>query len=115
MRPDSGRSPPAAKERMMPNPIILGAKDFAPLLEDAGAMKDAVDALERAMLAEYQGRVRQGSMADETKFGDQPSTARFNFIAADGMPTSLIVATSAAGTNAQFRLLLDGESRQLLA
>ena len=67
------------------------------------------------MLAEYQGRVRQGSMADETKAGDQPSTARFNFVAADGMPTGLIAATSAGSVNGQFRLLLDGESRQLLA
>src|SRR2546430_9490828 len=66
------------RRSQMANPIILGAKDFAPLLQDAGAMKEAVDAVERAMLAEYQGRVRQGSMADETKVADQPSTARFN-------------------------------------
>lgn len=99
----------------MANPIILTAKDFAPLLQDASSMQGAIDALERAMVALYRGEVRQGSVGDETKVGDQPSTIRFNLTASDGMPTGLRAAGSAAGVNSGFLLLFDGESRQLLA
>ena len=99
----------------MAGPIILTAKDFAPLLRDAAAMHGAVDALEAAMLALYQGRVRQAAAADETKLDDQPSTVRVNLTGIDGMPTGLRVAGSAAGTNSGFLMLLDGATRQLVA
>jgi ornithine cyclodeaminase/alanine dehydrogenase-like protein (mu-crystallin family) len=78
-------------------------------------MAGAIDALERGLLALHQGRVRQGSVADETKADDQPSTLRFNLTATDGMPAGLRVAGSSGGVNSGFLMLFDEQSRQLLA
>ena len=99
----------------MPNPLVITAQDFAPLLRDGTAMQGAVDALEAAMLALYKGNIRQAAATDETRVDDQPSTARVNLIGSDGAPTGLRVATSASGANSGFLVLLDGASRQLLA
>jgi ornithine cyclodeaminase/alanine dehydrogenase-like protein (mu-crystallin family) len=103
------------QETTVPNPIVLTAKDFAPLLANPGMMGGAIDALERGIVALHQGRVRQGAVADETKVNDQPSTLRANLTATDGVPAGLRVAGSAGGVNSGFLMLFDEQSRQLLA
>src|SRR5688572_26171183 len=70
------------EQHMAADPIIVTAEDLAPLLREPNYLQGAIDALERAMVVEHEGRVRQANAADETKVNDQPSTARVNIIAA---------------------------------
>ena len=99
----------------MPNPIILKAADFAPLLADPTYMKGTIDALDAAMRAEYEGRIRQKALADEAGEGDSKSTLSFGLIASDGLPHNVTIAGSGGGVNSRFVMLFDEKTRELLA
>ncbi len=96
-------------------PIVLKATDFAPLLADPTYMKGTIDALDQAMRAEYESRIRQRALADETGEGDAKSTLSFNFITTDGQPAAVTVAGSGGGATSRFAMLFDESTRGLLA
>lgn len=101
---------------MPSSPIVLTARDFNPLLADPSYMMGAIDALERAMLAEYHGRVRQRMLADETTSGEgPPASLTLNFIGGEGIPNGITVASSGEGQSSRFVMLFDERTRELLA
>jgi alanine dehydrogenase len=79
-------------------------------------MDGAIEAVERATLAEYDGRVRSSDLTDRT--GSEPSNfLQIHFAADDGSVTGFQVFGATPGqprTNSRFVVLLDPETRQFL-
>jgi ornithine cyclodeaminase/alanine dehydrogenase-like protein (mu-crystallin family) len=101
---------------MATHPLIVSEADIAPLLTDPAAMDGAIDAVEKATLAEYDGRVRSMDMVDSTQ--TQPSNLlQIHFASDDSEVTGFQVFGATPGmprTNSRFVVLLDAETRQFL-
>jgi len=117
-------------------PLILKAKDFEPLWADPNYMQGAIDAQERAMVAIWEGNVRQAQLTDPTRpaepAGDRqrsdrwanPQQAqqtqerdrflRLNFIGSSGLANGVSVG-GGTGPNSSFLMLMDEATNQLLA
>jgi alanine dehydrogenase len=97
--------------------LIVSERDIQPLLTDPAAMDAAIDAVEKATVAEYQGRVRSQDMVDRTK--TEPSSfLQIHLATGDSFVTGFQVFGQTPGLprpNTRFVVLLDGETRQLQA
>jgi len=86
------------------------------LLTDPLAMDGAMEAVEKATLAEYANRIRSYDMTDRTKL--EPSNfLQIHFATDDSLVTGFQVFGATPGqprTNSRFVVLLDPESRQFL-
>src|SRR6266480_2876756 len=69
-------------------PLIVSAKDLAPLVRDAASMDGAIDAMEQATLAYYRGEVRDARIRDETT-ANEPNIVQLSFAAHDSVVTGL--------------------------
>lgn len=99
----------------MASPIILKQNDFAPLLADPNYMSGLIDALERSLLDDLEGTVRQHTLADEVKTEGEQSSLRFSLIAGQGKLNSLLGLGAGAGVNSRYLFLFDGATRDFLA
>jgi ornithine cyclodeaminase/alanine dehydrogenase-like protein (mu-crystallin family) len=101
---------------MPAHPIVISENDIRPLLTDPQAMDGAMEAVEKATLAEYANRVRSYDMTDRTKL--EPSNfLQIHFATDDSLVTGFQVFGATPGqprTNSRFVVLLDPESRQFL-
>jgi ornithine cyclodeaminase/alanine dehydrogenase-like protein (mu-crystallin family) len=101
---------------MPTHPIVISENDIRPLLTDPLAMDGAMEAVEKATLAEYANRVRSYDMTDRTKL--EPSNfLQIHFATDDSLVTGFQVFGATPGqprTNSRFVVLLDPESRQFL-
>jgi alanine dehydrogenase len=101
---------------MPAHPIVISEDDIRPLLTDPAAMDGAIDAVEKATLAEYAGRVRSYDMTDLTQ--QEPANyLQIHFATDDSLVTGFQVFGATPGkprTNSRFVVLLDAESRQFL-
>jgi ornithine cyclodeaminase/alanine dehydrogenase-like protein (mu-crystallin family) len=98
------------------HPIIVSENDIMPLLTDAAAMDGAIDACERATIAEYEGRVRSDDMVDRTTH-EKPNLLQIHMATDDSFITGFQVFGATPGqprTNSRFVVLLDPETRQFL-
>jgi alanine dehydrogenase len=97
--------------------LIVSERDIQPLLTDPAAMDAAFDAVEKATVAEYKGRVRSQDMVDRTK--TEPSNfLQIHLATDDSFVTGFQVFGQTPGVprpNTRFVVLLDGETRQLQA
>jgi alanine dehydrogenase len=102
---------------MPSHPIVVSETDIQPLLTDPAAMDAAMEAVEKATLAEYDGRVRSGDFTDRTQL--EPSNfLQIHFATDDSFVTGFQVFGATPGqprTNSRFVVLLDAETRQFLA
>ena len=96
-------------------PRLITAKDFAPLLADAGSMTGAIDSIERAYMADFEGKVRRGNAVDQFKSGETDNSMRFNLTAGDGLLTGLQAQSSGGAPNSRFLMLFDNDTRELKA
>jgi len=101
---------------MPAHPIVVSENDIRPLLTDPLAMDGAMEAVEKATLAEYANRIRSYDMTDRTKL--EPSNfLQIHFATDDSLVTGFQVFGATPGqprTNSRFVVLLDPESRQFL-
>jgi ornithine cyclodeaminase/alanine dehydrogenase-like protein (mu-crystallin family) len=101
---------------MPAHPIVISENDIRPLLTDPLAMDGAMEAVEKATLAEYANRIRSYDMTDRTKL--EPSNfLQIHFATDDSLVTGFQVFGATPGqprTNSRFVVLLDPESRQFL-
>lgn len=100
----------------MASPIIVSENDIQPLLLDPAAMDGAIEAVEKATLAEYRGRVRSVNMVDRTQ-AERPNLLQIHFATDDEFVTGFQVFGNTPGEprpNTRFVVLLDAESRELL-
>jgi ornithine cyclodeaminase/alanine dehydrogenase-like protein (mu-crystallin family) len=100
----------------MPIPLIITENDIQPLLTDPALIDGAIDACERATLAEYDGRVRSIDVVDRTTH-EKPNLLQIHLATDDDFVTGFQVFGATPGqprTNSRFVVLLDAETRQLL-
>jgi alanine dehydrogenase len=100
----------------VPIPLIISETDIQPLLTDPARIDGAIEACEKATLAEYDGRVRSIDLVDRTRH-DKPNLLQIHLATDDDFVTGFQVFGATPGqprTNARFVVLLDAESRQLL-
>lgn len=101
---------------MPAHPIVVSENDIRPLLTDPLAMDGAMEAVEKATLAEYANRIRSYDMTDRTRL--EPSNfLQIHFATDDSLVTGFQVFGATPGqprTNSRFVVLLDPESRQFL-
>ena len=100
----------------MPTPLIISETDIAPLLNDPAMMDGAIEACEKATVAEYQGRVRSGNLIDRTTH-ERSNLLQIHFAADDSMVTGFQTWGATPGSpqpNSRYVVLLDNESRALL-
>jgi alanine dehydrogenase len=97
-------------------PLIVSENDIRPLLDDPAQMDGAIEAVEKATIAEYQSRVRSIDVVDRTK--TEPSNLlQIHYASDDSLVTGFQVFGATPGvsrSNSRFLVLLDGETRQLL-
>ena len=101
---------------MPTHPIVISEDDIRPLLTDPAAMDGAMQAVEKATLAEYAGRVRSRDMTDLTQM-EPANYLQIHFATDDSLVTGFQVFGATPGqprTNSRFVVLLDSESRQFL-
>jgi ornithine cyclodeaminase/alanine dehydrogenase-like protein (mu-crystallin family) len=91
--------------------LILTAGDFAPLRDDPTYMREALDAVEAAIVAHHRGTVRQGRLVDRVP--GEFEGLRVSLLAGDGLMSGMRVFGNPPHTRAF--LLFDGTSRSLLA
>jgi ornithine cyclodeaminase/alanine dehydrogenase-like protein (mu-crystallin family) len=91
--------------------LILTAGDFAPLREDPAYMREALDAVEAAILAHHGGTVRQGKLVDRVP--GEFEGLRVSLLAGEGLLSGMRVFGNPPHTRAF--LLFDGTTRALLA
>ena len=100
----------------MPTPLIISETDIQPLLTDAAQIDGAIEACEKATLAEYAGRVRSIDMVDRTTH-EKPNLLQIHLATDDALVTGFQVFGATPGQprpNTRFVVLLDGETRQFL-
>jgi ornithine cyclodeaminase/alanine dehydrogenase-like protein (mu-crystallin family) len=100
----------------MPTPLIISENDIKPLLTEVAQIDGAIEACEKATLAEYAGRVRSIDMVDRTTH-EKPNLLQIHLATDDDFVTGFQVFGATPGqprTNSRFVVLLDAESRQLL-
>jgi alanine dehydrogenase len=97
-------------------PLIISEADIAPLLNDPAMIDGAIDACEKATVAEYQGRVRSVDVIDRTTH--TPSNLlQIHFSADDSLVTGFQTWGATPGNpqpNTRYVVLLDNETRALL-
>jgi ornithine cyclodeaminase/alanine dehydrogenase-like protein (mu-crystallin family) len=91
--------------------LILTAGDFAPLRDDPAYMREALDAVEAAILAHHHGTVRQNRMVDRVP--GEFEGLRVSLLAGEGLLSGMRVFGNPPHTRAF--LLFDGVTRALLA
>src|SRR5260370_37763520 len=92
-------------------PLILTASDFAPLRDEPTAMDGALKAVEDAIVAHRQGKLRQGRLVDRVP--GEFEGIRVSLLAGDGLLSGMRVFGNPPHTRAF--LLFDGETRALRA
>jgi alanine dehydrogenase len=92
-------------------PLILTASDFAPLRHDPAWMDGALAAVEDAIVAHQQGKLRQGRLVDRRP--GEFEGIRLSLLAGDGLFSGMRVFGNPPHTRAF--LLFDGTTRALLA
>jgi alanine dehydrogenase len=90
---------------------ILTASDFQPLRDDPSAMDGALDAVQKAIVAQYQGQIRQSRLVDRVP--GEFEGIRVSLMAGDGLLSGMRVFGNPPHTRAF--LLFDGVTRALLA
>jgi ornithine cyclodeaminase/alanine dehydrogenase-like protein (mu-crystallin family) len=95
----------------MAEAIILSASDLMPLRTNLDAMQDALAAVEAAVVAQGEGRLRQYNVTD--RVAGEFEGIRVSLSAGDGVYTGMRVFGNPPHTRAF--LLFDGTTRQLLA
>ena len=91
--------------------LILSAGDFAPLRDDPAYMREALDAVEAAIVAHHRGTVRQGRLQDRVP--GEFEGLRVSVLAGEGLLSGMRVFGNPPHTRAF--LLFDGTTRALLA
>jgi len=100
----------------MPTPLIISEADIAPLLNDPAMMDGAIEACEKATVAEYQGRVRSTDLIDRTTH-ERSNLLQIHFSADDSLVTGFQTWGATPGNpqpNSRYVVLLDNETRALL-
>ena len=92
-------------------PLILTAKDFAPLRDDPAYMPEALDAVEAAITAHHHGTVRQGRLVDRVP--GEFEGLRVSLLAGEGLLSGMRIFGNPPHTRAF--MLFDGTTRALLA
>ena len=90
---------------------LITASELQPLRDDPGAMNGALDAVEAAIVAHYQGKVRQGRLVDREP--GEFEGIRVSLLAGEGLLSGMRVFGNPPHTRAF--LLFDGVTRALLA
>lgn len=101
----------------MPTPLIISESDIAPLLDDPAMIDGAIDACEKATVAEYQGRVRSQDLIDRTVEHEKTNLLQIHFSAQDSLVTGFQTWGATPGSpqpNSRYVVLLDNESRALI-
>jgi ornithine cyclodeaminase/alanine dehydrogenase-like protein (mu-crystallin family) len=91
--------------------LLLTAGDFAPLREDPAYMREALEAVEAAIVAHHRGTVRQGRLVDRVP--GEFEGLRVSLLAGEGVLSGMRVFGNPPHTRAF--LLFDGTTRALLA
>ena len=103
-------------EQVPSHPLIVSEAELQSLMADAAAMDGAMDVVEKATLAEYDGRVRSGDLTDRTR--TEPSNfLQIHMATDDEYVTGFQVFGATPGqprTNSRFVVLLDAQTRQFL-
>jgi ornithine cyclodeaminase/alanine dehydrogenase-like protein (mu-crystallin family) len=98
------------------HPLIVSEADIQPLLREPAQMDAAIDACEKATVAEYQGRVRSFHATDRTE--TTPSNfLQIHFATDDSFVTGFQVFGATPGVsnpNTRYVVLLDAQTRALL-
>src|ERR1700730_3322493 len=95
----------------MSNAILLTASDLQPLRDEPAAMDGALDAVEAAIVAQYQGSIRQGRLVDRRP--GEFEVIRVSLLAGDGQLSGMRIFGNPPHTRAF--MLFDGSTRALLA
>lgn len=95
----------------MSEALLLTATDFQPLRDDTATMGGALQAVEAAIVAQHEGRVRQGRLVDRVP--GEFEGIRVSLLAGDGLLSGMRVFGNPPHTRAF--LLFDGTTRALLA
>jgi ornithine cyclodeaminase/alanine dehydrogenase-like protein (mu-crystallin family) len=102
-------------------PVLLGEADLAPLVRDPTSMDSLIDAMERATIRRYQGKVRDHRFVDETQGLDPNTVVQLSFAADDDevcgyqMFSEDVSGMAPTLSDARFVTLLDSKSRQMVA
>jgi ornithine cyclodeaminase/alanine dehydrogenase-like protein (mu-crystallin family) len=91
--------------------LILTAGDFAPLRDDPACMREALDAVEAAIVAHHHGSVRQGRLMDRVP--GELEGLRVSLLAGEGLMSGMRIFGNPPHTRAF--LLFDGTTRSMLA
>lgn len=91
--------------------LILTARDFAPLRNDPRYMREALDAVEAAIVAHHHGTLRQGRLVDRVP--GEFEGIRVSLLAGEGLLSGMRIFGNPPHTRAF--LLFDGTTRALLA
>jgi ornithine cyclodeaminase/alanine dehydrogenase-like protein (mu-crystallin family) len=95
----------------MPEAVILTASDFAPLREAPQHMDGALAAVEAAIVARTQGRMREGRLVDRVE--GEFEGLRVSLLAGDGLLSGMRIFGNPPHTRAF--MLFDGVTRSMLA
>lgn len=93
--------------------LLLTASDFLPLRESLNEIDGALQAVRDATLAHFEGRVRQIAIADDTPSPQGMNSLRLSLAAGVNMDSGFRVFGNPP--HSRFYVLLDGETRRLLA
>src|SRR5579875_1933509 len=96
---------------LMSEAVLLTASDLRPLRDDPSAMSGALDAVESAIVARHEGKVREGRLVDRVE--GEFEGIRLSLLAGDGLLSGMRVFGNPPHTRAF--LLFEGETRALLA
>ena len=91
--------------------LILTAGDFAPLRDDPAYMREALAAVEAAIVAHHHGSVRQGRLVDRVP--GEFEGLRVSLLAGEGLMSGMRIFGNPPLTRAF--LLFDGATRSMLA
>ncbi len=91
--------------------LILSAADFAPLRDDPSYMREALEAVEAAIVAHHRGTVRQSRLVDRVP--GEFEGLRVSLLAGEGLLSGMRVFGNPPHTRAF--LLFDGTTRALMA
>ena len=91
--------------------LILKAGDFAPLRDDPAWMREALEAVEGAIVAHHRGTIRQGRLVDRVP--GEFEGLRVSLLAGEGLFSGMRVFGNPPHT--RMFLLFDGTTRALLA
>jgi alanine dehydrogenase len=99
--------------------LAISQKDLIPLVEDPRSMDGAIEAVERATVDYYQGRVREQNLADQGPGTEVPNLLQIHFAADDGAVSGFQLFAEERGgperPNSRFVAVLDKTTRELLA